>query len=43
MEDEVAGARLRNVYTISMENLRGRTHPSWKMQAKLGKKYYNIS
>jgi hypothetical protein len=43
MEDEMTGDGLRNVYTISMENLKGRLPPSWKMQAKLGKKYYNIS
>jgi len=41
MEEEMAGTRLRNVYTILMENLKGRhtSPPSWKLQAKLGKKY----
>jgi hypothetical protein len=40
LEDEMARAGLRNVYTISMENLKRRPpHPSWKVQAKLGKKY----
>jgi len=43
MEDEMTGARLRNVYTISMKNLKGRPSTFLEDADKLGKKYYNIS